>query len=32
MWITNKISRWKHIEKLDKFVKTKFEIKLNETK
>ena len=26
MWITNKISRRKHIEKLVKFVKTKFEI------
>ena len=26
MWITNKICRRKHIEKLVKFVKTKFEI------
>jgi len=32
MWITKKISRRKYIEKLVKFVKTKFEIKLNETK
>jgi len=32
MWITKKFSRRKHIEKLVKFLKTSFEIELNETK